>query len=92
MLRGQTQGASRAELMSNALRQAEAYYDTMCTTVTLTNEKSDADFVTNERFCGNAVALGQVSFSADFTAEIEHQWSKPSYGFPKCVKCDKVKM
>lgn len=92
MLSGNTQGASREELLKNARTQAANYYGVDCIDVSLSHEESDADFLADQRLGGSEVALGQVIYRAEFTADIKHHWSNPSYGFPKCHKCNLEKM
>lgn len=31
----------------------------------------------------------EITFSANWEAEEKHRWETPTYGFPKCVQCNK---
>lgn len=84
MLRGTIgQARDRADLIRQAEEQGAAYYGTECVSVTLSDEKAETEY---QHTLEGSVPT-RTDFSADYTANIEHQWSKPSYGFPKCHKC-----
>lgn len=80
-LRGTSTGASRDDIINAATAKTGAYYGTDCVAVSLSNERIE------ESFSDLSGHVERQVFAADWEGRIEHQWNKPTYGFPECRKC-----
>ena len=83
MISGHVTGMNHSNLESAAKAIAAVYYDTDCVVVDLTNEGM---FTTDKSLSGRVLTR---EFSADFTAQINHEIARPTYGPGKCRGCGK---
>lgn len=88
-LTGTGGGSTRAAIITQAKETAAAYYGTQCVSVELSNEESNR----NDIYGGGAPEpiRTTIGFTASWTADIQHRWTKPTYGFPKCSNCQRTK-
>lgn len=84
-LKGSATGASRKNITDRAFAEAKKYFDTECVSITLHHEHAETEYVHNNMF-EPPVPAG-TTFTADYTAAIEHKWSAPRAVIHECINC-----
>lgn len=85
---GTVSGTSRADLENKAREIAKTYYelrDSRCVSVWLRRETSESE----ELHGDGVVTAAHTTFTAEFECGEEHKSNQATYGFPKCMYCNK---
>lgn len=86
-LTGRVQGKTRDDLISQATTEARTYYDTNCVSIQLSDEKAQTDYIDTGDILDPSFTPGPTTYTADYQANIKHDWNTSSVARAACVHC-----